>query len=70
MSEKPTEQGLYVVAKFEGDKMVEFCDEWALIEGYWGPNRRSYCGSYDMTHWMPRADYRRILETTPRDEAH
>ena len=67
ITKRPTEPGLYVVAKFEGDKMVEFCPDWACIEGYFGPNKNSYCGSKDMTHWMPYREYRRALERLPRE---
>ena len=64
---KPTEPGLYVVAKFVGDEMVDFCTDWACLEGYFGPNSAAYCGGRDMTHWMPRKEYRALLASVPRE---
>ena len=64
---KPTEEGIYVVAKFEGDKMVEYSTAWCLAEGYWGPNSASYWGARDMTHWMTAKEYRQALAALPRE---
>lgn len=65
---KPQKEGLYVVAKFDGGTMVELSTDWACIEGYFGPNKASYWGSYDMTHWMTYAEYKKILEQLPKEE--
>ena len=67
MEVKPTEPGLYAVAKFEGDKMVEFCPDWACYDGHFGPNRAGYWGSLDMTHWMSHEDYFRALESLKKE---
>ena len=64
--EKPTEDGLIVVARFEGDEMVWYCMDWAKCEGYFGPNSASYCGERDITHWMTRTEFRKILENLPK----
>lgn len=67
MKEPPTVAGVYVVAKFVGDEMVEFSTDWACLEGYFGPNSASYWGARDMTHWMSWKDYRSVLASLPRD---
>lgn len=64
---KPTQEGLYVVAQFEGDKMVDFHPEYALIEGYWGPNNIGWSQRIEVTHWMTRKEYREHLENAPRE---
>ena len=67
IEQKPTEPGIYVVAEFNGDKMVHLSTDWARTEeGYWGPNSAAYCGRMKITHWMPYRDYRRALELLPR----
>lgn len=64
---KPTEPGIYVVAEFQGEKMVELNTNWARTEDYWGPNSAAYCGHIHVTHWIAYADYRRLLETQTRE---
>ena len=67
---KPTKEGIIVVARFDGDKMVEFCDDWALLGDYFGPNKASYWGTRNITHWMYYSEYRELLEQLPRDLSH
>lgn len=63
---KPTLDGIYVVAQFDGDKMLNLNTNYARAEGYWGPNNIGWCERFPITHWMSYAEYRAILENTPR----
>ena len=65
---KPTQDGIIVVARFEGDKMVELSTNWAKLEGYFGPNSSSYFGTRDITHWMYYSEYREVIEKVMRQE--
>ena len=64
---KPTEEGIYAVAVFDGDKMVEFWHDWAKCEGYFGPNKLPYFGRKDITHWMTQAEYYEALAAIPKE---
>lgn len=64
---KPTEPGIYVVARFEGDKMTDYDTNWAYLDGYWGPNNIGWQERISPTHWMPIAEYRKALEDIPRE---
>lgn len=68
LKNKPTEPGLYVVAKFDGDKMIHYCIDFACVDGYFGPNNAAYCGPRDYTHYMRYIDFRSILEGAPREQ--
>lgn len=60
--EKPTKDGIYVVAKFDGDRLVELCTQWCVLDGVLMPNTIPYFGSRDMTHWISQSEYYRVLE--------
>ncbi len=64
---KPKQEGLYVVARFEGDKMIDFHPEYALLEGYWGPNNVGWSVRINVTHWMTREEYKRHLAEIERE---
>ncbi|MBO4719014.1 MAG: hypothetical protein J5658_03970 [Prevotella sp.] len=64
---RPTEQGIYVVARFEGDKMVSYDTNWALADGYFGPNNIGWQERIEATHWMPVSEYRKLLENAPKE---
>ena len=66
ISNKPTKDGIYVVARFEGDTMVDYDINWALCEGYWGPNNIGWQERIEPTHWMSRQEYRDALAKLPR----
>ena len=65
----PERMGIYVVARFEGDKMVEWSDNYVFYEGGWSPNNIGDPTAIvrNFTHWMSYADFRSILERTPRE---
>ena len=65
---KPTKEGIIVVAHFIGDRMDWFSTDWANIEGYFGPNSANYCGERNPTHWMYHSEYREILEKIGRQQ--
>ena len=67
IKEKPTEPGIYVVARFEGDEMVEYDTNWACVEGYFGPNNQGWQVNIHPTHWMTAAEYRSFLATAPKE---
>ena len=67
---KPTEPGIYVVARFEGDRMVAYDIDWAHIEGYFGPNNLGGYGWRENicpTHWMTQKEYRTLLSNAPKE---
>lgn len=64
---KPVEEGIYVVARFEGDEMTWYSTDWCNCEGYFGPNSASYCGELNPTHWMLAREYRQALAALPRE---
>ena len=55
----PEEDGLYVVARFEGDKLLEYNLEYAKLDGYFGPNK--------LMGWV---DFRELLRCCEREEYH
>ena len=67
MNNRPTEPGIYVVARFEDGKIVDYDTNWALAEGYWGPNSLGWQRNIHPTHWMTRKDYRSLLENAPKE---
>lgn len=68
----PTESGLYVVAEFKGDEMVDFSTDYALInesgEHYWGPNKITGFSNINVTHWMSQKTYKQILSSIQRED--
>ena len=69
----PTESGIYVVAEFKGDEMVDFSTDYALINEpnepyYWGPNKFRFSSSLNVTHWMKWRTYKKLLESAPRED--
>ena len=64
----PTKPGVYVVARFEGGKMVDYDTNWAYIEGYFGPNNVGWQARIVPTHWMSRKDYRGLLEKAKKED--
>ena len=68
IKEKPTQEGIYIVAEFDGDKMVNLHTNWAFYDGHLGPNNLTWSAPIRPTHWMSYADYRRALELLPRKE--
>lgn len=64
----PKTWGIYVVARFEGDKMLDFDTNWAFIEGYFGPNNLGGQENIQPTHWMTRKEYRAMLEGATRED--
>ncbi len=66
IEEKPTHEGIIVVAEFKGGEMVRLNTDWAFYDGNFGPNNLTWSAPIRPTHWMTYADYRRALETLPR----
>lgn len=64
----PTQEGVYVVARFVDGKMVDYDTNWAYIEGYFGPNNVGWQERIEPTHWMSRADYRQVLSDAPKED--
>lgn len=64
----PERDGIYVVARFEGGRMVDWNTDYAYVKerGGWTPNT---VGGYYLifTHWMPYSDYRAAIEAVPRE---
>ena len=63
--EKPTEEGVYVVATFEGDVMTDLHLDYALYEGNFTPNRYGSYGIH-VTHWMKWSDFREAISKIER----
>ena len=67
----PEEDGLYVVARFEGDKLLEYNLEYAKLDGYFGPNKlMGGLNRVNYTHWMRWVDFRELLRCCEREEYH
>lgn len=66
IEEKPVKVGIYVVARFEGDSMIELDTNWAFCDDYFGPNNVGWQVRIKPTHWMTYTEYRAVLENTPR----
>ena len=68
----PTKSGIYVVAEFKGDEMVDFSTDYALIneyrEHYWGPNKTTGFSNINVTHWMNWKTYKQILSSIQRED--
>lgn len=69
----PVHTGLYVVAEFKGNELVEYNLEYALINEpgephYWGPNKIMGQSQINVTHWMSRNDFKRMLESARRED--
>ena len=62
---KPTKPGIYVVARFEDGKMVDYDINWAYLDGYFGPNNVGWQERIEPTHWMSRDEYRTALGNLP-----
>lgn len=67
----PVKTGLYIVAEFVDNKLIAYCD-WALINEpgepyYWGPNNTRSFDTEHYTHWMRKEEYRKLLESLPRE---
>lgn len=67
IKEKPTQEGIVIVAEFDGDIMVNLHTNWCFFEGHFEPNNRTWSAPIRPTHWMSYADYRKALETLPRE---
>ncbi len=63
---RPVKPGIYVVAEFVGDTMVNFNPDYAYLEGYWGPNKVGWAEKFEVTHWMSYREYRDCIERIPR----
>ena len=68
INNKPQHMGLYVVAHFKGDNLIEFSTDYCVLTpGYLQPNAEYGPGISKITHWMPYSDYRTLLSNVPRD---
>ena len=66
---KPTIEGLYVVARFEGDKMIEFSTNYIYLKEMGStlfPNTPGTGLEKEPTHYMTYKDYRMMLEALPK----
>lgn len=69
----PTQTGIYVVAEFKGDEMIDFNLDYALINApdepyYWGPNRVMSQSSINVTHYMSYKAFKQMLGNLPRED--
>ena len=66
---KPTKEGIYVVAEFRDNKLIDFSTHYCYVKDIADELIKNCpCETVNFTHWMHYSDYRKVLENLPKED--